>query len=224
VEGWHVSSAYRAAGRAVQVGGDFYDLLSFDGGWAAIIGDVVGKGAEAAALTALARHTLAAIVTATGDFAYAMQVLNRRLRERSDDYRSLCTVAAAVVTGEDQVSVVSAGHPLPLLRRGVSAWPVGRPGPMLGFVDDVELVSTPVVLDPGDQLILYTDGVLDAVGADGRFGEARLLDTVRALGDGAAAAHRILEAIDRFRDFHQADDIAILSLARAPVPAAKPLG
>jgi GAF domain-containing protein len=224
VEGWHVSSAYRAAGRAVEVGGDFYDLLSFDGGWAAIIGDVVGKGAEAAALTALARHTLAAIVTATGDFTYAMQVLNRRLRERSDDYRSLCTVAAAVVTGEDQLSVVSAGHPLPLLRRGVSAWAVGRPSPMLGFVDDLELVSTPVVLDPGDQLILYTDGVLDAIGAGGRFGEARLLDTVRSLGDGVAAAHRILEAIDRFRDAYQADDIAILSLARAPVPAARPLG
>ena len=52
----------------------------FEGGWAAVIGDVVGKGAEAAALTALARHTLAAIVEATGDLAYALQVLNRRLR------------------------------------------------------------------------------------------------------------------------------------------------
>ncbi|HEY6522969.1 MAG TPA: SpoIIE family protein phosphatase [Solirubrobacteraceae bacterium] len=223
VEGWQVSSAYRAAGRAVEVGGDFYDLLSFDGGWAAIIGDVVGKGAEAAALTALARHTLAAIVASTGDFAYALQVLNRRLRERSDDCRSLCTVAAAVVTGEDQVSIVSAGHPLPLLRRGVAAWPVGRPSPMLGFVDDIEPELTPVALDPGDQLILYTDGVLDAIGAGGRFGEARLLETVRSLGDGVAAAHRILGAIDRFRNSDQADDIAILSLARAPVTAARPL-
>ena len=223
VEGWHVSSAYRAAGRAVEVGGDFYDLLPFDGGWVAIIGDVVGKGAEAAALTALARHTLAAIVASTGDFAYALQVLNRRLRERSDDYRSLCTVAAAVVTGEDQVSIVSAGHPLPLLRRGVAAWPVGRPSPMLGFVDEVHPEITPVAIDRGDQLILYTDGVLDAIGAAGRFGEGRLLETVRSLGDGVAAAHRILEAIDRFRDSDQADDIAVLSLARAPVPAARPL-
>jgi GAF domain-containing protein len=223
VQGWEVSSAYRAAGRAVEVGGDFYDLFSFEGGWAAVIGDVVGKGAEAAALTALARHTLAAIVTATGDCAYALQVLNRRLRERSDDYRSLCTVAAVVVTGDDQVTVLSAGHPLPLLRRGVSAWQVGRPGPMLGFVDDIELESTPVAVEPGDQVILYTDGVLDAIGAGGRFGEARLLETVRSLGDGAAAAHRILGAIDRFRDSEHADDIAILSVARAPVAAASPL-
>jgi GAF domain-containing protein len=220
VEGWELSSAYRAAGRGVEVGGDFYDLLTFEGGWAAIIGDVVGKGAEAAALTALARHTLAAIVAATGDVAYALQVLNRRLRERSDDYRSLCTVAAAVVTGDDQVTILSAGHPLPLLRRGVSAWPVGRPSPMLGFVDEMDLVSTSVHVDPGDQLILYTDGVLDAIGASGRFGETRLLETVRSLGDGVAAAHRILGAIDGFRDSDQADDIAILSLARTPVPAA----
>jgi GAF domain-containing protein len=224
VQGWELSSAYRAAGRAVEVGGDFYDLLTFDGGWAAVIGDVMGKGAEAAALTALARHTLAAIVAATGDFAYALQILNRRLRERGDNYHSLCTVAAVVATNGDQVTILSAGHPLPVLRRGVAAWPVGRPSPMLGFVDEIALESTPVQVDPGDQLILYTDGVLDATGASGRFGEARLLETVRALGDGVAAAHRILGAIDGFRDSDQADDIAILSLARAPVPAAQVRG
>ena len=93
---------------------------------------------------------------------------------------------------------------------------------MLGFVDDIQLLTTPVHVDPGDQLILYTDGVLDAVGANGRFGETRLLETVRSLGDGVAAAHRILGALDGFRHSDQADDIAILSLARAPVPAARP--
>ena len=67
------------------------------------------------------------------------------------------------------------------------------------------------------------DVLVDAIGAGGRFGEARLLETVRSLGDGVAAAHRILAAIDRFRVSDQADDIAILSLARAPVPAARPL-
>ena len=224
VEGWELSSAYRAAGRAVEAGGDFYDLLSFEGGWAAVIGDVVGKGAEAAALTALARHTLAAIVEATGDLVYALEVLNRRLRRRSDNYRSLCTVAAVLVTPNEQVTVLSAGHPLPLLRRDGAVWPVGRPSPMLGFVDDLELLSTPVAVQPGDELILYTDGVLDATGPEERFGEARLLKTVRLLADGGGAtAERILEAIDGFRDSDQADDIAILSLTRAPVAAARPV-
>jgi GAF domain-containing protein len=223
VEGWELSSAYRAAGRAVEAGGDFYDLLSFDGGWAAVIGDVVGKGAEAAALTALARHTLAAIVEATGDLAYALEVLNRRLRRRSDNYRSLCTVAAVLVTPNEQVTVLSAGHPLPLLRRDGAVWPVGRPSPMLGFVDDLELLSTPVAVQPGDELILYTDGVLDATGPKERFGEARLLETVRLLADGeGATAEHILEVIDGFRESDQADDIAILCLTRAPVAAARP--
>ncbi|MGZ4311795.1 MAG: SpoIIE family protein phosphatase [Solirubrobacteraceae bacterium] len=223
VEGWELSSVYRAAGRAVEAGGDFYDLLSFEGGWAAVIGDVVGKGAEAAALTALARYTLAAIVEATGDLTYAMRVLNRRLRQRGDDYRSLCTVAAVLVTPDEQVTILSAGHPLPVLRRDGAAWPVGRPSPMLGFVEDVELLSTPVEVQPGDQIVLYTDGVLDAIGSDERFGEARLLETVRMLALGAGA-EGILEAIERFRDRDQADDIAILSLTREPVPAARPVG
>ncbi|MGZ4177376.1 MAG: SpoIIE family protein phosphatase [Solirubrobacteraceae bacterium] len=223
VEGWELSSVYRAAGRAVEAGGDFYDLLSFEGGWAAVIGDVVGKGAEAAALTALARYTLAAIVEATGDLTYAMRVLNRRLRQRGDDYRSLCTVAAVLVTPDEQVTILSAGHPLPVLRRDGTAWPVGRPSPMLGFVEDVELLSTPVEVQPGDQIVLYTDGVLDAIGSDERFGEARLLETVRMLALGAGA-EGILEAIERFRDRDQADDIAILSLTREPVPAARPVG
>ncbi|MGZ4243808.1 MAG: SpoIIE family protein phosphatase [Solirubrobacteraceae bacterium] len=223
VEGWELSSVYRAAGRAVEAGGDFYDLLSFEGGWAAVIGDVVGKGAEAAALTALARYTLAAIVEATGDLTYAMRVLNSRLRQRGDDYRSLCTVAAVLVTPDEQVTILSAGHPLPVLRRDGAAWPVGRPSPMLGFVEDVELLSTPVEVQPGDQIVLYTDGVLDAIGSDERFGEARLLETVRMLALGAGA-EGILEAIERFRDRDQADDIAILSLTREPVPAARPVG
>src|SRR5204863_6844380 len=83
--GWKLSAAYRAAGHANEVGGDFYDVVEFDGGWAAIIGDVTGKGAPAAALTALARHTLAAIIIATGDPRYAFEILNRRLREHSGE-------------------------------------------------------------------------------------------------------------------------------------------
>ena len=223
IGGWELSSAYRAAGRANDVGGDFYDVLSFSGGWVAIIGDVVGKGAEAAALTALARHTLAAIAESTADPAYAMQVLNRRLRQRGGDYRSLCTVAAVVVREGNRAEIFSAGHPLPLLRRGGHAEPIGRPSPMLGFVDDPQIVATQLDTEPGDQLVLYTDGVLDAIGDAGRFGEARLVDTVRRLGGPEpGAAERILEAIDVFLAGDQADDIAIMSLTRVPVTASSP--
>jgi serine phosphatase RsbU (regulator of sigma subunit) len=198
-------------------------VLRFDGGWAAIIGDVVGKGAEAAALTAVARHTLAAIVDSTGDLSYALQVLNRRLRRRSADDGGLCTVAAVLVSEEDGVAVLSAGHPLPLLRRGASVTAVGRPSPMLGFVDDVEISATAVEIGLGDQLILYTDGVLDAIGATERFGEHRLVETVRTLDDGngngdGRPADRILRVVDAYRNRDQVDDIAIMSITRSRVP------
>ena len=225
VDGWELSSAYRAAGRANEVGGDFYDVLRCEGGWVALIGDVAGKGAEAASLTALARHTLATIVEATGDVAYALQILNRRLRQRGLDYRSLCTVAAVLVGEADRATVFSAGHPLPLLRRAGSVRPVGRPSPMLGFVDDLQVLATTLDIEPGDQLVLYTDGVLDAIGAADRFGETRLRTTVRLLADGdVAAADRILQVVDGFLDRDQIDDIAIMSLTRTPVTAGAPSG
>jgi sigma-B regulation protein RsbU (phosphoserine phosphatase) len=217
-----VSSAYRAAGRANEVGGDFYDIVRFDRGWAAIIGDVVGKGAEAAALTALARHTLAAIIESTGDVAYALSVLNRRLGQRRGDYSpSMCTIAAVLVTAEHAATVFAAGHPLPVLRRPGGVELVGRTSPILGFVDDIEVVGTPVSIQPGDRVLLYTDGVLDAVGLQERFGEKRLLDTVDGLSSapGADPARAIIAAIDRFGEGEQADDIAIMSLTRSAVSA-----
>ena len=115
---------------------------------------------------------------------------------------------------------MSAGHPLPLLRRGASVAPVGRPSPMLGFVDDLQVLTTEVEIEPGDQFVMYTDGVLDAVGSIQRFGDARLAETVRLLPDGdATAADRILGVIDGYVDRDQIDDIAIMSLTRSPVPA-----
>jgi serine phosphatase RsbU (regulator of sigma subunit)/PAS domain-containing protein len=220
VPGWQLSSAYRAAGRANEVGGDFYDVIVGDGSWVAIIGDVVGKGAEAAALTALARHTLAAIIESTGDVGQALAVLNRRLRHRGGDCRSLCTACAVQVAGDDTARVFSAGHPLPLLRGEAGVHVVGAPSPMLGYVDELEISETTIDLRTGSQLVLYTDGVLDAIGPLDRFGEARLLETVGRLAAGETAAADLLAALDRFADEEQADDIAILTLTRPRVPAA----
>ncbi len=218
IEGWQLCSAYRAAGRANDVGGDFYDVILADRGWVAIIGDVVGKGAEAAALTALARHTMAAIIESTGDVGEAFEVLNRRLRHRGD-YKGLCTVCAVQVSSGDSARVFSAGHPLPLLSSEASVRIVGRPSPMLGFVDELRISETLIEVRPGDRLVLYTDGVLDAIGPLDRFGETRLLETVHRLADGETAAADILTALDRFADEEQADDIAVLSLTRSPVSA-----
>lgn len=222
VDGWDISSAYRAAGLGNEVGGDFYDLVRYEGGAAAIIGDVLGKGAEAAALTALARHTVAAIVESTGDIPHALRVLNRRLRERGDDFRSLCTVAVVALTRGPAVTVYSAGHPQPLLAGRDGVREVGTTSPMLGFVDDLDVTPSVVDVGPGERLVLYTDGVLDAVGREGRFGEDGLANVLIGMREGHAPAPMILAAVDRFAAGDQSDDIAILGLTRLAVVAPAP--
>ena len=218
VPGWSLSGIYRAAGRVNIVGGDFYDVVPFDGGWAVVIGDVVGKGADAAAITALARHTVAAMIESTADAETAMRVLNRRLRERQGDDPTLCTLAVVTITG-DVATITSAGHPLPLLRRGGDVRSVGQTSPLLGVHDEMEVVSTPLDILPGDQLLLYTDGVIDALGRHGRFGQDRLVETLRAVGAEGSEdlARRVAAAIDAFMTGEQTDDIAIISLARSAV-------
>jgi serine phosphatase RsbU (regulator of sigma subunit) len=198
------------------VGGDFYDLVTVSGGSVAIIGDVVGKGAEAAALTGLARHTLGATIEATGDIELAFTVLNRRLCERGSSYGGLCTLAVVRLGEDGTASAYSAGHPLPLLRRGGEVSELGTSSPLLGYLREVKPECTEVRIEPGDQIVLYTDGVLDAVGPDDRFGEERLFAAVRGLGDAAAAqaAPALMRELDQFLHGEQSDDIAILTLTR----------
>ncbi len=217
VAGWEVSGAYRAAGMANDAGGDFYEVVRFDGGAAAIIGDVLGKGAEAASLTALARHTVAAIIEATHDVPHSLAVLNRRLRERGDDFRSLCTLAVAVLDPDGTATLYSAGHPLPLLAGAGAVRAVGQAGPMLGFLDTIAVPAHRLRLASGERIVLYTDGVLDALGADQRFGERRLNAAVQAAvrdGEGPLA-EAVLNAVESFTAGEQSDDMAVLSLTRS---------
>lgn len=212
IPGWKVSGVYRAAGAQNIVGGDFYDFVPIDGGWAIVIGDVVGKGAPAAALTALVRHTTATMLESTGDPVASLRLLNRRLCERGSDAMLLCTVA--IVAIRDDVAVVSsAGHPLPLLRRGDDVRPIGHPSPLLGVYEAAEYEAARVEVRPGDRLLLYTDGVTEAPGRGERFGEQRLMDTLRRLA-GDDPASEVVGAVDRFLAATQHDDIAVISLTR----------
>jgi GAF domain-containing protein len=211
---WRISSVFRAAGAQNLVGGDFYDFVGFDGGWAVIIGDVVGKGASAAALTALVRHTAAAMIESTGDPAAAMGLVNRRLCERGRTSLQPCTAAVVAIVSDEAV-ICSAGHPLPLLRRGGDVVQIGRTSPMLGVSEEAEFTTTRERILPGDRLLLYTDGVTDARGRSERFGEERLIDAIRALDpDATEIAHAVLEAVDRFLATTQPDDIAMISMVR----------
>jgi GAF domain-containing protein len=222
--GWRAATLYRPAGELNEVGGDFYDAFPTPDGWMVLLGDVAGQGAEAATLTGLARYTLRTAGQLTGDPALAARQLNATLRTQPE--LSLCTALclrlARAEDGTARVAIVSCGHPLPILSRGGTVARVGRTGTMAGAFDGECWEPAVVDLRPGDTLLLYTDGVIDTVGAAGRFGEDRLLEAIRAApADPGELVARVAAALERFQRGAQRDDTAIvaLQLVGAPVTA-----
>lgn len=222
--GWAAATLYRPAGDENWVGGDFYDAFAVRGGWLAIVGDVAGRGAAAAALTGLARHTLRTAATLLDDPLEAVRTLNSELL--AQDAMSLCSVAA-VLLGEDgggraTAEIVCAGHPLPLLVRGGRPRPIGSFSPMLGAYRIDEWERSRHALEAGDVLVLFTDGVFDTVGDGERFGEERLERSLHGATDAPDAVARIDAALNAFEVGEQADDTAILAVQRMPVAAIAP--
>jgi sigma-B regulation protein RsbU (phosphoserine phosphatase) len=201
------------AGGETEVGGDFYDVFSTGAGWMAVMGDVVGRGAAAASLTAMARYTLRTAGSLVGTPTMGLARLNENLRERGD--MALCTAAIVLLRdGTNEASLVSAGHPLPyLIRRGEVAQ-VGRTGPLLGAFEHGHWLPASLALEPGDVLVLYTDGVLDAKGDDDRFGEERLERALAGAASADGAVERIRTALREFAGGEQDDDTAVLALER----------
>jgi integral membrane sensor domain MASE1 len=160
------AARFRPAQRGLQVGGDFYDVFETGGGsWAIVVGDVCGKGPEAAAVTALARYTLRALASVEHSPCRILTLLNEALLTEHPA-AEFCTAAYARVDYEDdgpRLTMCSAGHPLPLLLHADgTVESVGRPGLLLGAETDPELTDYTVEIGPGDALILYTDGLTDA--------------------------------------------------------------
>ena len=219
--GWRAATLYRPAGDENWVGGDFYDAIGVGCGWLAIVGDVVGHGAPAAALTGLARHTLRTAATLHDDPLDAVRTLNGELLARAD--MSLCSVAAVLLcdgdAGTATAQVVCAGHPLPLLVRDGEVRPIGEFSPMLGAYAIEAWARTQIDLEPGDVIVLFTDGVFDAVGTDGRFGEERLARALAGTSDADDAVARIDAALSAFAVGDQADDTAVLAVQRVAVAA-----
>lgn len=212
--GFSLASLYRPAGEENWVGGDFYDAFPTTAGWMVVVGDVAGRGAEAAALTAQARHTLRTAAQLLGDPLAALAHLNRALTDLPST--SLCTVAALHLVeteGTVQATVVCAGHPKPYLIRGDEPTPIGNWGPMVGAFADSTWRPETLTLAPGDVLVLYTDGVIDADGDDERFGDERLTETLRGTADASDAVGRIRRALEAFEVGAQADDTAVLAIA-----------
>jgi serine phosphatase RsbU (regulator of sigma subunit) len=193
--------------------------------WAVVLGDVSGKGAEAAAVLALVRYTIRALATRESCPSTVLSGLNEAMlaqrHERGD--HKFCTVTYVKLETNQgntehgaKITVSRGGHPPPfLLRTDGSIYRVGEPGRAIGVFDDANLTEQEVSLAPGDALILYTDGVVEARSPDGLFfGEERLIALMRSSValDASTIASRIEKAVLHFQEQVPRDDIAVLVL------------
>lgn len=218
VPGAEIAARFHAAGEATEVGGDFYDMFDTSHGWGIVMGDVCGKGADAAAVTALARYTLRTLGVQQTSPAEVLRGLNDALlRQRTD--RRFCTVAYASLNvngdGNADVCLATGGHPLPfVLRADGTVEAVGEPGTLLGVLPEVNLNDTPITLNRGDLMLLYTDGVTEARGPDGMFGSDELAATLASCAglDAISVAARIESVALEIQEGNPRDDIAILAV------------
>jgi PAS domain S-box-containing protein len=230
VPGLAVAARYRAAGELNEVGGDFYDAFErSDGSWAFVVGDVSGKGAEAAAVTALARYTLRATAYDAGSPARALERLNgAMLTDGSAQFATVVLVCArSCDDGTTAVEIALGGHLPPLvMRRGGRVEAVGEFGSLLGAYPDPELTDTRLTLEPGDIMLLYTDGVTEAGPRTAPVGQDGLESCLRELG--GQGPDEIVDAVERFvvdaHDGDPQDDIALLAICVRDVSAADDRG
>jgi sigma-B regulation protein RsbU (phosphoserine phosphatase) len=185
------------------------------------IGDVTGRGAWAASIAAQARYTLHTAAVLTGDPLVALATLNRALLARRDS--ALCSVAALTLSEDplQPVRVAIAGHPSPLLVDGETVDEVAEAGPVLGAFSDASWAIERLEMDPGQQLVVITDGITEASGPAGRFGEERLRSVLSGATSPTRAVQQLEEALSCFTD-DMSDDAAILAVAPNSIGAATP--
>lgn len=219
IPGVEVEVVYRAAGEGNEVGGDFYDVFPIrDGCWGFAIGDVCGTGPQAAAVTGLARHALRLLAREGFSGPSVLERLNAAILDEGARSRFLTLLYGEMwpqPDGSAELKVVCAGHPLPLRLRpdGVVA-AAAEPQPLLGVLEDLDLVEQTVRLDPGDVLLCVTDGVTERREGNRMLGDdglADVLSTCTGLTAGAVAA-RIQRAVERFASDAPSDDMAILAM------------
>jgi PAS domain S-box-containing protein len=216
VPGVELAARYQAAGEGIDVGGDFYDAFdTADGAWALVVGDVCGKGPQAAALMGTARHTIRAAALREHKPSAVLTTLNTALQQQSREqwFCTVCYVRLRPRPGGARLTVCAAGHPLPaILRADGTVEFAGTPGTLLGVFTDIELTDTSVDLGPGDALVLFTDGLTDADRTGREFGQKWLTHVLaRNVGRSVEEIARSLEReVLGDQNHGLPDDLAIL--------------
>jgi PAS domain S-box-containing protein len=225
VPGLELAAAYRPGSVSLGIGGDFYDVFpAGEGSWRLVIGDVCGKGVEAAALTGAVRYALRTAAVLTPSPAEALAIVNDTLLREDWQHRfaTLSLLAIDLSAGSVRVTAASGGHPPPLLRSADgTVTKVEAPGTIVGTLPDAQFNETTFEVAPGDCLFLYTDGIVEAGAPGEMFGDDRLagalesVDTESAIG----ITGQMLAALDAFvaptdarrRADEGRDDLALLT-------------
>jgi sigma-B regulation protein RsbU (phosphoserine phosphatase) len=223
--GAEFSAYYRVAFESEAVGGDFYDVNGGDDAWTAVVGDVCGKGVEAAVLTGRVRQSVRTAALVDRSPGRVLDLVNRVLIGERDD--SFVTAVCARGRHDGRLlhlDLAAAGHPEPVVVRNdgtVEQIAVG--GMVLGLFDVGYYAEVSLTLEPGEPCLLFTDGVLEAPGYRERFGDARLHDLLVRTGPMHASAlvETIAMSLSRHVGDRAHDDIAILAIQAAP--AAEPV-
>jgi serine phosphatase RsbU (regulator of sigma subunit)/PAS domain-containing protein len=220
VPGFELAAVYRSASEGTDVGGDFYDVFNTaEDQWYAVVGDVCGKGAEAAVVTAMARYTIRAAAVRRRSPAAILRLLGEAmLRQESPDVVGrFCTIACLhldLSRSPARATVACGGHPLPaVLRADGSVEELGTAGTLLGLVERPELHDRTGDLHPGDTIVLYTDGLTEA-GAPDRVWSPEDLAAVLRRAAGCTPQEVVDHAVREALGAAPAprDDIAVVAL------------
>jgi hypothetical protein len=214
IPGLELASYFRPMGAGSEVGGDFYDVIADTDGCWLVVGDVCGKGAEAAALTGFVRHTTAAYARETAHPGHVFERVNSAMLEQDFEGCFATAILARLHFRQAlvEVTIAVAGHPAALIARAdgqVSE--LGGWGTLLGVFPDAEIDETTTVMHPGDALALYTDGLTEAHAPERLLSVTQMIERLRATPRSSPqdAIDALLGLIDP--DASVGDDIAILA-------------
>lgn len=216
IEGLDVATAYRPAGAGDEIGGDFYDMFAVsESDWVVLIGDVAGKGVEAAVVATLARHTVRALAITEPSPAEILRQLNQVLLSHPTERFCTAIILRLHRSGDRwRVTMSIGGHP-PAILLGGAETPglLGQPSQLVGAFDNASYDDLRFELRSGMTLLLHTDGITEGRRGQESYGEDRLMRLLDATPEGVVElVARILDDVLGFQNNAAHDDIAVVAL------------
>jgi len=225
IDGIDVGTAYYSAFELSRMGGDFFDVFSLpDNRVAFAVGDVSGKGVEAAAITTIAKSTVRAFAYEWDSPALVVQATNLALLNQLDDIRFVTLLFGVLDLMTGEVRFVCAGHPDPLVCDAAGcAHDVTVHNPPLAVSATIEFEESRTILQPSMRLVAFSDGLLDARRGEDFLGEDAVCELITRMGDVAPTrlAADLLDAAQDYSEGHPPDDIAILAIRYTGPPKAR---